>query len=243
MIKIEILFPEVCNLFGDPFNVKYLKASLGDDCEVIETPLTAEPAFVQGDVQMVYMGAMPESAQLLAIDALKPYTETMKQQIEEGKIFLFTGNAMEVLGQSIAYDDGEEHPALGITPLKSKTDMMHRFNTLFDGTVKGDQGDIRINAFKTTFSFSFGDNEDCGFAQSIRGCGINKESKVEGWRKNNCMVTYLVGPLLVLNPEFTKYLLRLMGAKDPVLAFEAEAEECAKIRQEVFAKESTKYLL
>lgn len=243
MIKIEILFPEVCNLFGDPFNVKYLKASLGDECEVIETSLTREPAFIKGDIQLVYMGAMPESAQLLSIEALKPYVEIMKQQIEEGKIFLFTGNAMEILGQSIAYDDGEEHPALGITPLKSKTDMMHRFNTLFDGTVEGDQGEIRINAFKTTFSFSFGDNEGKGFAKSIRGCGINKESKVEGYRIHNCMATYLVGPLLVLNPEFTKYILRLMGVAELQLAFEAEAEECAKIRQEVFAKESTKYLL
>ncbi|MCF0135782.1 MAG: hypothetical protein HUJ69_05105 [Lachnospiraceae bacterium] len=243
MIRIEILFPEVANLFGEPFNVKYLKQSLGEECEVIETALTETPAFPNGSVDLVYMGAMNESSQLLAINALKPYVEVMKTQIEAGKVFLFTGNAMEVLGTSITFDDKVEHPALGITPLRSRTDMMHRYNTLFDGNVKTEEGDIRIQGFKTTFSFSYGENEDHYFASSIRGCGINKQSTLEGYRIHNCIATYLVGPLLVLNPDLALYILKLAGVQAPVLAFEDRARECARIRAEVFAKEGTKYEL
>ena len=35
-VKIEILFPEFCNLFGDMYNMKYLKMCL-PDAEFIET--------------------------------------------------------------------------------------------------------------------------------------------------------------------------------------------------------------
>lgn len=37
------------------------------------------------------------------------------------------------------------------------------------------------------------------------------------------MATYLIGPLLVLNPPFTKWLLRELGAKSDDLAFEDTA--------------------
>ena len=43
-MKIEILFPEVCNLFGDMFNMKYLKMCL-PDAEFIETALDDVPTF------------------------------------------------------------------------------------------------------------------------------------------------------------------------------------------------------
>ena len=35
-MKIEILFPEFCNLFGDMYNMKYLKMCI-PDAEFIET--------------------------------------------------------------------------------------------------------------------------------------------------------------------------------------------------------------
>lgn len=243
MIKIEILFPEVANLFGEPFNVRYIQMSLGEECQLISTALTDEPAFLQGDVDLVYMGAMPESAQLLAIDALMPYKDVIKKQIEEGKVYLLTGNAMEVFGDSIAFDDKVEHPALGITGLKSQTDMMHRYNTLYIGNVHTDEGDVPVSAFKSTFSFSFGNNEDKYFIESVKGCGINKESKWEGVRIHNLLCTYLIGPVLVLNPELCKYVMKLMGVKEPKLAFEKENKECFDIRMDIMKQEGTKFLL
>ena len=72
MIKIEVLFPEVCNLYGETFNIKYLEKCI-DDVETIKTALTDTPRFVSEDVNMIYMAPMPESIQELAIKKLEPY--------------------------------------------------------------------------------------------------------------------------------------------------------------------------
>ena len=65
-MKIEVLFPEAANLFGDVWNYRYLKECM-PEAELIETALNDEPAFVNGDVDLIYMGAMTERAQELAI--------------------------------------------------------------------------------------------------------------------------------------------------------------------------------
>ena len=45
-MKIEVLFPEVCNLYGYLANIRYLKRSF-KKLEIIETKLTDEPYFVK----------------------------------------------------------------------------------------------------------------------------------------------------------------------------------------------------
>ena len=61
-MKIEILFPEFCNIYGDYGNVIYLKACL-PDAEFIETSLNDEPKFITEDIDLVYMGSMTEKVQ------------------------------------------------------------------------------------------------------------------------------------------------------------------------------------
>ena len=63
MIKIEALYTEACNLYGDRFNVTYLEKSLQGQAEFIYTSLNETPRFVTEDVDMIYMGAMPEKEQ------------------------------------------------------------------------------------------------------------------------------------------------------------------------------------
>ena len=71
-MKVEVLFPEVCNLYGDLMNIEYLKRSAGG-FDVIETSLKSEPYFTSNDdVSLIYMGTMTESAQELVLKALKP---------------------------------------------------------------------------------------------------------------------------------------------------------------------------
>ena len=54
-MKIEILFPEFCNLFGDMSNMWYLRKCL-PEAEFVETPFEAEPAFASEDVGLIYLG-------------------------------------------------------------------------------------------------------------------------------------------------------------------------------------------
>jgi hypothetical protein len=48
------------------------------------------------------------------------------------------------------------------------------------------------------------------------------------------MATYVLGPLLILNPPFAKYLLELLGAGGRPLVFEEAAMEAYRLRLEEF---------
>ena len=77
-MKIEVLFPDLSNLYGDMSNIKYLQAS-APDIEVVYTDNTATPLFVTERVDMIYLGSMPESKQELAITRLMPYSARLRE--------------------------------------------------------------------------------------------------------------------------------------------------------------------
>ena len=249
MIKIEYLFPEMTNLYGDIFNIKYLKSCL-DEVEVIETSLTDDPKFINEKIDLVYMGTMSEKAQEIVINKLESYKEKIKEKIDNNQIILLTGNALEVFGQYIEDEKGNKINGLGLINTYAKKDLYHRYNTLFLGEFDINKIDvdtdeeikIKIMGFKSTFSFSYGDNKESYLFKSIKGCGINKNSTLEGIRVNNLFGTYLLGPLLIVNPEFTKYLMELLGIENPKLQHEEEMYACYEKRLQEFEKESTVYL-
>lgn len=216
-MTIEILFPEHANLFGDMSNMRYLQACL-PDAEFVRTPLTDTPYFVNHDVDLLYMGPMTERIQQQVILALMPFADRLRELIDSGTPMLFTGNAMEVLGNTITLEGGNTIHGLSILPLNAKQDLFHRFNSLILGRFAPVQADIV--GFKSQFTSATGDNADCAFLKTERGIGLNRQTHYEGFFKGNMIATYLIGPILVLNPALTRWLLDTMGATDAPLAFE-----------------------
>ena len=100
MTRIEVLFPEFCSLFADSSNVRYLERCL-PDAEFVYTSYMDEPLFVTEKPDLIYMGAMTESAQEKIIKKLMPYKERIAQLISEDVPMLFTNNAVEIFGQYI----------------------------------------------------------------------------------------------------------------------------------------------
>ena len=125
-MKIEVLYPEIANLYGDLENVTYLQKS-NPEIEVVETHLTDVPLFVREKPALVYMGTMTERAQLLVIEALKPHLAALQERIADGTLFLMTGNALEIFGSRIEDVDGTSVECLGLFPTTAKRDMMHRY--------------------------------------------------------------------------------------------------------------------
>lgn len=216
-LKIEILFPEFCNLYGDISNMKYLKKCL-PKAQFIETAFDEEPVFVKEEVNFIYLGPMTENMQEKVIKKLKPYTKRIEELIEENCIFLLTGNAIEIFGEFIENEDNSKIEALGIFEIHAKRNMLKRHNSIFIG----DWEDIELVGFKSQFTFAYGENNNNYFAKVEKGIGLNKESDLEGIQKNNFIATYLIGPILILNPYFTKKLIEKMGIKEPKIAFEED---------------------
>ncbi len=120
----------------------------------------------------------------------------------------------------------------GIFDVYAKRDMMHRHNSLFTGRFE----DIEVVGFKSQFTMMYGNINNNYFLEVEKGIGINQECKYEGIRKNNFFGTYLTGPLLILNPLFTKKIIELLGVKEPKLAFEEDCIEAYKVRLEEFKR-------
>lgn len=235
MVKIEVLYPEICNLYGELANVKYLKRAI-KKCEVIETNLNEKPKFVSEDIDILYMAPMTEANQEVVIEQLKPYKNDLQQFIEKGKLAFFTNNAVEILGNYIENEDGSRVEALKILDIYAKRDMLNRANTLFLGEFEG----TKIVGFKDQFTMVYGNNEENYLFKVTKGWGLNKESKLEGIRVNNLFASYVLGPILPLNPDFAKYILELLG-QEAELPFEEEAKTAYEIRLKEFEDNNTKF--
>ena len=227
-MRIEILYPEVGNLFGDSGNVRFLKTCL-PQAEFVETSLTDTPAFATQSVDLIYMGPMSESAQKKVIAAMLPHKQRLQELIDSHVPMLFVGNACEVLCEAIETPDGTVTP-LGILPYTAKQEMIRRFNGLTMGTFE----ELTIVGFRSQFTFGYGDNSQNGFLKVQRGAGLNPEAPFEGFRIHNLIATYLLGPILVINPAFTHWLFQKMGCDMPALPFEEELQKAYEIRLNEF---------
>ncbi len=232
-MKIEILFPESCNLFGDMSNMRYLKKCL-PEAEFLETSFDMEPVFLTEPVDLVYLGPMTERTQERVLAKLFPHKEKLRELIESGAVFFFTGNAMELLGSYIETDDGRRIDCLNLFPFHARRDMMHRHNSTFLGSFQGKE----LMGFKSQFTFAYPEGELTGLFPVKKGVGLNPKCGFEGIRSHNFFGTYLLGPLLLLNPDFTRYLLSCMGAETAALAFPEEMEAAYEARLKDFLEKT-----
>lgn len=229
-MTIEVLYPELCRLYGDGGNVRYLQACL-PEAQLVQTDNRTQPRFVTQKVDLLYIGSMSEQAQRLAAERLRPYAENLRERIAQGMPTLVTGNAVELLGERIEDASGKTVPMLGLYPFASRRDMTRRHNSMF----LGEYGEMTIVGYKSQFSSLHGQFPG-EFLRVRGGFGNDLVGKVEGFCDKNLFATYLLGPFLVLNPPFTKHLLRRMGARD-ALAFEEAVTQAYDFRKEQLSRE------
>ena len=228
-MKIEVLYPEICCLFGDKANMRYFEMCL-PEAEFIRTPVSEMPRFLTEDVDMVYFGSCSESNQERILSRLKEHKQRIEELIEKGVIFLMTGNSFEIMGNFIEKPDGEKIEALGIVDFYAKRTIPKRNNSLFIGKF----GDMEIVGYTSRFSHSYDIKAEDAFIGVTKGYGSFVDAKTEGIRKNNLYGTYLLGPFLIQNPWFTKYLMGKLGVENPVLAFESDVMKAYDIRVKEF---------
>lgn len=237
-LTMELLFPEIANLHGDQANIGYL-AQCRPDARIIRTSLTETPAFVTRSVDLVYLGAMSEWGQLKAVERLLPHRDRIADLIASGTVFLFTHNALEVLGTRIRNDAlGYDAPAVGVFELETTVRMFERYNGKVIGTVPELGAERPVVGYKSQFSMVTADSSLSGFLTADRGIGRNAATEVEGVRSGGFLGTSLIGPLLVVNPHLTRQLLaRLDPATEPVLAHETLAVAAYEARLADFRDE------
>lgn len=233
---IEILFGEICNLYGDPQNAEYLSQSLKNPT-IIRTSLDSKPYFADNRPNIILIGSMSDSMHHFVVEKLQPYKDRILELIEDGVIFLVTGSACEVFCNSIENITLETKSCgLGIIPLDAKINWFDRYN----GKVLGQFEHLTLTGFKSQFAMLYGDNYANTFVDVQRGIGINRESKQDGFRIGNFFATQILGPILPLNPEFCEYLISLAG-ETATAAFKEEAISAYNQRIKEFSDPKIKF--
>ncbi|MGN0526210.1 MAG: hypothetical protein ACI4IF_02130 [Acutalibacteraceae bacterium] len=231
-MKIEVLYPEICCLFGDKANMRYFELCL-PEAEFIKTPVSEMPKFLTEDVDMVYFGSCSESNQERILSRLKGHEDRIKELINKGVVFLMTGNTFEIMGDFIETSDGDKTDGLHIVSFNAKRTIPKRNNSLFLGEFEG----MEIVGYTSRFSHSYNIKAEDAFINVTKGYGSFIDSKTEGIRKNNLYGTYLLGPFLIQNPLFTEYLMKKLGIENPKLAFKDEIMKAYEVRLEQFKKD------
>lgn len=206
-MRIEILYSDLCCLYGDKGNTMFLRKCL-PEAEFIETALNDRPAFLGGDVDLVYLCSMSEKSQELVLSRLMPHKDAIAALAKEGKTrFFVVGNAMELLGKYIQREDGSKVEALGLFDTHAVRQTPNRFNSLMRISFEG----MTLLGYTSRFSHTYGLTEDIAMGHVEAGSGENPDSKLEGIRSGNVLATYLSGPVLVSNPDFAHWFLKELG--------------------------------
>lgn len=203
---IELLYPSVSALYGEKGNIDYLKLAF-KDANFIETDMNSKPYFVDHTVDFIFMGPTTERFQKIIINNLLPYRDRIIELINNDCYFLVTGNALEVFGTYIIEDGGNQVNALDIFPFYSKQDLMHRFNSY----VLADYNGYEFVGFKSQFTRVYPTSDLPIMLNLKRGIGFNKENDPEGIKYHNFYGTHCLGPILVMNPLFTRALFSALG--------------------------------
>lgn len=99
-IVIAHLYYDILNLYGESGNIDVLEYHLKDNnIKYTIKKLTLEDKLNFDEYDLVYMGSGTENNQAYALNHLKQYKEDIKENIDNNKLFLITGNSIEFFGK------------------------------------------------------------------------------------------------------------------------------------------------
>lgn len=199
-IYIGHLYYDLMNLYGEIGNIKALKYSLENaGVKVVIDNLSINDDIDFSKYDILYIGSGTENNELIVLNDIKKYKNELKKYIEDNKFVIATGNSIELFGKTIF--NKKEYKALNIFDYSSK---------LIDKRIVGDIIIPMKNVNKDIIGFqnrsSIIENNNCPLFDSDYTLGINYK---------NFYGTYILGPILVRNPELNKYLVnKLLKSKN-----------------------------
>lgn len=209
-INILHLYYDLLNLYGDNGNIKALKKHLEEQNVKVNIEfLTLNDKIDFKKYDFVYIGSGTEKNQKLVIKHLLKYKKDIKEYIENNNFFLATGNSIELFGKFIKTKD-LTYKCLNIFNYESfEEDFRMVDQAIFHMPLL----DCKIIGFQNQGSTTKKIKDH--LFEVNRGIGSYPNSEYEGIHYKNFFGTYLIGPILVRNPNLVSYFVKeLIKTKD-----------------------------
>lgn len=208
--KILYLYYDFMNLYGDNGNVRIMEKRLEDqgfEVEIVNKTVTDGDISFDG-FDFIYCGSGTESRRAVATRHLKQFENEFKAAIDAGTPILFTGNSWGMLGNSITSVTGEKEDGLGFFGFDVKEEIKTRFIGDAVETAEG-FADPFVGFINKCDEISNFDDFMFSIKKTIGQIPFAKD----GVRKENLFGISLIGPVLVKNPFYAKYLTKLITEK------------------------------
>lgn len=226
IIRILHLYHDLMNLYGEYGNIAVLCKYLEDaGIEVQLDKLSVGDSFNITDYNFIYCGAGTEKNQKTALADLLTHKDELKVYADNNGTALFTGNSLEMLGNSICDKNGNSFEALSLVDFSAYQggESYKKYITANPNDSELIKNDTRITG-DSIFNADFieqplvGFVNKCGFIKGnfnplflvAYGIGNSRSDKADGLRMNNILGTYLTGPILVKNPAMLDYVVSLI---------------------------------
>lgn len=203
-VRILDIYPELMNLYGERGNMLMLKKRLEETgTEVIYEAKSTDDEIDFSIYDMAYMGCGTESSSLKALECLSKYKKQINEFIETDKIFILTGNALELFGKSITDDNGTVD-GLGIFTYGVQRNNKLRYHE--DAIYTCNLINEKIIGYVNKCSHVSGVTSPLFNVEM--GLGNDSTASTEGYNYKNVYATELIGPILVRNPYFLQYIIK-----------------------------------
>lgn len=187
-VYIAHLYYDLMNLYGENGNIKSIKYLLeSQKIKVIIDNISLNDNIDFNKYDLIVIGCGTYNNLKLSLSHLKKYKKDINEYIESNKFILATGNSIELFGQKI-----NDIEALKIFNYNSKK---------LDKRIVGDCI-TTTNLIKTKI-IGFQNRES--YIDEITN-NLFKDKDI-GIKYKNFYGTYLLGPILIRNPEFAKYFV------------------------------------
>ena len=201
-IKILHLFPKLLSLYGEYGNVAVLRRTLEDMGNTVTVDTYENGELVLNGYDFIYVGSGTEDNLMEAIRRLMPHQEAIAESINQGDLWLTTGNAMTLFGASVTRNETTTE-SLGCFDFTTQIDDRTRY-----------LGDVLTEeAFGGSFVGFV--NNSCvfeGVSTPLLTLQLGKHLSnddnyfTEGIHEKNFYGTQLIGPVMVKNPHFLAHI-------------------------------------
>lgn len=188
-IRVAHLYYDLMNLYGEIGNLKVIEYQLKKQkINVIIDKLSLNDKIEFEKYDLIYMGSGTKKSTLSVLEDLKKYKQQVKEYIENNKFMLVTGNSINVFSKKIG-----DTEALNIFD----------FNISYSNArLVGDVILDNIIGFQNRDTLIENNNNP-----------IFNNSEI-GIHYKNFYGTYIIGPLLIRNPNFSqKFIKNLIISK------------------------------
>lgn len=220
-IKILHLFPRLLSLYGEYGNIAVLRRTLEDNSFTVTVDTYENGDLTWDGYDFIYVGAGTEDNLIEAIRRLMPHKEAIAASIENGKLWLATGNAMTLFGASL-----DECEALGCFPY---TTALHSDKRYLGDVLTEDAFGAPLIGFINTSSVYTGITAPLLTLLLGNKLGNTKQDASDGIHEKNFYGTQLIGPVLAKNPHFLAHICAELTGEEIAIPPEAYMQKAYEV--------------